>query len=268
MKFSVFQVSRRGGRAVNEDRMGYSYTREAGLFLLADGMGGHAEGEVAAQMALQSIAAQFQREAMPALADAQGFLAASLLSAHRQILRYAQTRELPDTPRTTLVAAVVQHGQVCWVHCGDSRLYWVRAGQLLQRTRDHSFAEMARSGALPSTDPRVQNRNVLFTCLGATQQPVFDLEGPHTLLPGDRLLLCSDGLWDVLPEATLLHHLCATPLDTAVPSLVDAALRAAGAHSDNVTALAVEWQRDTDLPDAVAAQALGTGFESTIAPGS
>ena len=67
MKFSVFQVSRRGGRARNEDRMGYCYTREAGLFLLADGMGGHPEGEVAAQMALQTVSALFQCQARPVL---------------------------------------------------------------------------------------------------------------------------------------------------------------------------------------------------------
>ncbi len=266
MKFAVFQLSRQGGRAVNEDRMGYSYTREAGLFLLADGMGGHADGEVAAQMALQSIAARFQREATPALADVKGFLEASLLSAHHQILRYARTRYQSDTPRTTLVAAVVQQGQVCWVHCGDSRLYWVRAGRLLQRTRDHSFAEMARRGALLPGDA-VQNRNVLFTCLGASQRPVFDLEGPHPLLPGDRLLLCSDGLWDALPDAALLHGLCTAPLDAAVPALVDAALQAAGAHSDNVTALAVEWQPGMELPGGVAAPAGSFGLRAPKLPG-
>lgn len=244
MKFSVFQLSRRGGRPLNEDRMGYCYTREAGLFLLADGMGGHAEGEVAAQIALQTIAAQFQREAQPSLADVPAFLASSLLAGHRQILRYAQTKRMRDTPRTTLVAGVIQHGQITWVHCGDSRLYWVRAGQLLARTRDHSLVEMARSGVdIPNAH---DNRNVLFTCLGASQRPVFDIDGPHPLAAGDRLLLCSDGLWDVLPESTLLHGLCAHPLEAAVPSLVEAALLAAGSRSDNVTALAVEWHTDAD----------------------
>ena len=67
MKFSVFQLSRLGGREKNEDRMGYCYTRDAGLFVLADGMGGHPEGEVAAQIALQSMSATFQREAKPKL---------------------------------------------------------------------------------------------------------------------------------------------------------------------------------------------------------
>ena len=69
MKFSVFQISRRGGREKNEDRMGYCYTRESGLFVLADGMGGHPEGEVAAQIALQTISALFQRQAKPQLKD-------------------------------------------------------------------------------------------------------------------------------------------------------------------------------------------------------
>ena len=82
MKFSVFQLSRRGGREKNEDRMGYSYTRDAGLFALADGMGGHPDGEVAAQIALQTLSALFQREARPRLAAPASFLAASLMGAH------------------------------------------------------------------------------------------------------------------------------------------------------------------------------------------
>jgi len=255
MKFAVFQMSRQGGRPVNEDRMGYCHTREAGLFLLTDGMGGHAEGEVAAQLALQTIAAQFQRDARPALGDVPAFLATSLLSAHHQILRYAQAKRMRDTPRTTLVAAVIQHGRASWVHCGDSRLYWVRAGQLLTRTRDHSFAEMARAGVEPNAVHR--NRHVLFTCLGASQRPVFDMEGPCVLAPGDRLLLCSDGLWDVLPEQALLQGLFAAPLEVAVPALVDAALRAGGRHSDNVTALAVEWQAHQDASPGLRGAASG-----------
>lgn len=64
MRFSIYQVSRKGGREKNEDRMGYSYTRDSGLFALADGMGGHPEGEVASQLALQTMSALFQREAI------------------------------------------------------------------------------------------------------------------------------------------------------------------------------------------------------------
>ena len=142
MKFSVFQISRRGGREKNEDRMGYCYTRESGLFVLADGMGGHPEGEVAAQIALQTISALFQRQAKPQLKDVQEFLSGALLAAHHQILRYATEKGMIDTPRTTLVAAVLQAGTATWIHCGDSRLYMVRDGDLLTRTRDHSYMEL------------------------------------------------------------------------------------------------------------------------------
>ena len=141
MKFSVFQISRKGGREKNEDRMGYCYTKASGLFLLADGMGGHPEGEVAAQMVLQAISALYQKEAKPEIDDPKAFFEMAVMSAHRQILRYAAEKHLMDTPRTTLVAAIVQGGTAHWVHCGDSRLYFVRQGELLVRTRDHSYIE-------------------------------------------------------------------------------------------------------------------------------
>ena len=147
MKFSVFQVSRKGGRLKNEDRMGYCYTRESGLFVLADGMGGHPEGEVAAQLALQTIAALYQREARPMLKDVKAFLTSAVMAAHQQIMRYAGNKGMLDTPRTTVVAAVLQGTTATWVHCGDSRLYVVRDGELLTRTRDHSHAERPRAGA-------------------------------------------------------------------------------------------------------------------------
>src|SRR5574344_671965 len=175
MKFSVFQVSRRGGREKNEDRMGYCYTRESGLFVVADGMGGHPHGEVAAQLALQAISAMFQRHAKPRLMDVGEFLTDALLAAHHQILRHALDRGLLDTPRTTLVAAVVQEGRAQWIHCGDSRLYMVRDGALLARTRDHSYMEL-RNMAIAGLEK--VNRNVLFTCLGSPSKPIYDLSSP------------------------------------------------------------------------------------------
>lgn len=267
MKFSVFQLSRRGGRAVNEDRMGYCYTREAALFVLADGMGGHAEGEVAAQLALQSIAAQFQREANPTLADASDFLDRAVLTAHQHIQRYAKLKRMPDSPRTTVVAAVIQNGAATWVHCGDSRLYWVRDGQLLARTRDHSYLEMDRSAATPiRLAQKLLNRNVLFTCLGATGKPIFDVSGPHVLRSGDRLLLCSDGLWGVLKEPALLHGLSAQAVDAAIPALVESALQIAGSKSDNVTALALEWEMPEHVHSQydVSTETVSELFASTI----
>ena len=248
MKFSVFQLSRQGGRPINEDRAGYSYTREAGLFILADGMGGHPEGEVASQLALQTMSGYFQNNAKPKAADPSNFLASGLMAAHHEIIRYASERGMFDTPRTTLVAALAQDDTLYWVHCGDSRMYLVRGGALLERTRDHSYLEAH------SNDPdgnEVNNRNILFTCLGATVRPMFDLGGPMHLQPGDKVLLCSDGLWGSVPDEDIVRELGARPVDDAVPLLVDKALQIAGSKSDNVTVVAMEWQTDpTQAGDA------------------
>lgn len=239
MKFSVFQISRRGGRAKNEDRMGYCYTRDAGLFVLADGMGGHPEGEVAAQIALQTISTMFQSQAKPQLENVQEFLSSALLAAHHQILRYASDKGMLDTPRTTLVAAVVQAGAAWWVHCGDSRLYMVRGGELRSRTRDHSYLEL-RNAPPPGLD-RI-NRNVLYTCLGSPTKPLYDSAGPVHLVQGDRILLCSDGLWGSLSDEDIASQLSQQTVSQAVPDLVEAALRKAGQGSDNVTVVALEWE--------------------------
>ena len=243
MKFSVFQISRKGGREKNEDRMGYSYTRDAVLFLLADGMSGHPEGEMAAQIALQTLSTLFQRDAKPSLPSVQGFLATGVMAAHHQIIRYASEQALMDTPRTTLVAGLIQDGELHWAHCGDSRLYVVRDGGLLSRTRDHSYIE-AQASAGASTEG--VNRNVLFTCLGSTVRPMFDVAGPLKLREGDKLLLCSDGLWGSVEDDEIVSMLADVPVADAVPALVERALAIAGERSDNVTVIALEWETPSE----------------------
>lgn len=267
MKFSVFQVSRKGGREKNEDRMGYCYTRESGLFVLADGMGGHPEGEVAAQLALQTISALYQKEARPLVRDPNEFLSTALMAAHHQIIRYASEKGMLDTPRTTLVAAILQGTSATWVHCGDSRLYVVRDGELLTRTRDHSYLEQHSSGVIKLE--RI-NRNILFTCLGSPTKPVFDVSGPVVLQQGDKLLLCSDGLWSSVTDADIVQHLSGKPVAEATPDLVELALRNGGPTSDNVTVIALEWE----TPDAfesthgVSTDSISDGvFASTIQAG-
>lgn len=271
MKFSVFQVSRKGGREKNEDRMGYCYTRGSGIFLLADGMGGHPEGEVAAQLALQAISAMFQKEAKPEVPDVAAFLEAALLAAHRQILRYAIEKGMLDTPRTTIVAVVVQGGSATWIHCGDSRLYLVRHGELLARTRDHSFLEQRQSAPMNLKLVDHINRNVLFTCLGSPTKPVFDVTGPVVLQQGDKLMLCSDGLWGSLSDVDITYHLGHKPVGEAVPSLVEKALRTGGDGSDNVTAIALEWETPDGLEstrERISTDTISDGvFASTVQAG-
>lgn len=266
MRFSVYQVSRRGGREKNEDRMGYCYTRESGLFALADGMGGHPEGEVASQLALQTIAALFQRDARPGLADPIRFLQDAIMAGHHQLLRYASEKGLLDTPRTTIVACIMQGNTAYWAHCGDSRLYLVRGDKLIARTRDHSYAEL--QDALSTVVPLVEryNRNVLFTCLGSPGKPVVDTAGPLLLQEGDRLMLCSDGLWGTVDDEVITRHLATRTIADAVPELVEEALRQGGPKCDNVTVLAMEWESaSNEEPASISTESLGDEvFASTI----
>jgi len=267
MRFSVYQVSRKGGREKNEDRMGYCYTRDAGLFALADGMGGHPEGEVASQMALQTLSALFQREARPRLDDPIKFLHDAIIAGHHQLLRYATERSLMDSPRTTIVACVLQDNAAYWAHCGDSRLYLVRGDRLVARTRDHSYSELQETLAQVVPLGERVNRNVLFTCLGSPGKPVVDTAGPLAVHPGDRVMLCSDGLWGTVDDKDITAVLARQAISDAVPELVERALRAGGEHSDNVTVLAIEWEaaEEADTAAGVSTIALGEEvFASTI----
>jgi serine/threonine protein phosphatase PrpC len=265
MRFSVYQVSRKGGREKNEDRMGYCYTRDAGLFALADGMGGHPEGEVASQLALQTLAALFQRDSKPRLPDPLRFLHESIIAGHHQLLRYATQKALIDTPRTTVVACVIQGNNCYWAHCGDSRLYLVRGDKLLARTRDHSYSELQATMSQVVPIGERFNRNVLFTCLGSPGKPVVDTVGPLVLQSGDRILLCSDGLWGSVSDEAIVELLSRRVISDAVPELVEQALRTAGSKSDNVSVLGLEWESAEAADSGISTQGIGEEvFASTI----
>ncbi|HMN92704.1 MAG TPA: protein phosphatase 2C domain-containing protein [Hydrogenophaga sp.] len=266
MKFSVYQISRQGGRERNEDRMGYAYTREAGLFVLADGMGGHPEGAMAAQLALQTFSAYFQKAANPTVGEVPEFLSSALMAAHHQIIRYAAENGMLDTPRTTLVASVMERGHMHWIHCGDSRLYVVRDGEVVTRTRDHSYME--QQAHLGRSTEHI-NRNILFTCLGSPAKPVYDISGPLQLHEGDRVLLCSDGLWGTVKDQEIATELSRAPLEQAVPELVEMALKRGGPRCDNVTVVAMEWETPEEFQSTrVSTDDIQDGvFSSTIQSG-
>jgi protein phosphatase len=261
MQFSVYQQTHIGGRKVNQDRMGYSFTREALLLVLADGMGGHARGEVAASITLQTMSAMFQRQATPYVKKPERFLQDALLESHDAILRYAKQNGMPDTPRTTVVACLVQHNCAIWAHCGDSRLYWMRGGQILARTLDHSHIEhlIAKGLAQPSERNTHPDRNKLYNCLGASSVPKIALSRQSSLQAGDVLLLCSDGLWGVLPDNEIVHQLSNHTIVRAVPDMIGMATTIAGEKGDNTTALAIMWQGDDEVAsDADAPSTIST----------
>ncbi|MFC4929967.1 PP2C family protein-serine/threonine phosphatase [Massilia sp. GCM10023247] len=244
MQFSVYQQSHIGGRRVNQDRMGYCFTRDALLLVLADGMGGHQHGEIAATIAMQTLSMMFQMQAKPYIKKPERFLEEALVQAHRDILAYTARHKLSESPRTTVVACLVQHNCAVWAHCGDSRLYWVRDNQVLAQTRDHSHLEYLIAKGLASPHERATHpdRNKLYNCLGAGTPPRIELSSQAVLAAGDVLLLCSDGLWSMVPDAEIVQKLATRSVVQAVPELVAMATAIGGPRADNTTVLAIGWQ--------------------------
>jgi serine/threonine protein phosphatase PrpC len=218
--------------------------------VVADGMGGHQHGDVAAQAAMDHFAVEFRRDAKPRLADPDVFLFRSLGRAHAAIQIEAQRLRLRESPATVLVACVVQDGYAYWNHIGDSRLYLVRNGRVVTRTKDHSRVQQLvdegriREEAIPSHP----DRNKLLQCLGGVQPPKIEPASSARLAKNDILLLCSDGLWGPLTQRQILGELLSKDLKSAVRDLASLAEARAGADCDNVSALAMAWGEDEVAP--------------------
>ena len=253
MNYTIAQETRIGGRAINQDRVAWLATADAVLMVVADGMGGHLQGEVAAQIAIDTVTGRFRSEAKTRLADPLRFLATTLQQAHETIVRYAAECRIPPhaAPRTTCIACVVQDGQASWAHAGDSRLYLIHGqsqGQVrVAQTRDHSVVQrMIDEGRLNHAEAASHPlRNRVFSCLGGDEAPHIEVSRTVPLQDGDLIALCTDGAWSPLGE-TLVSELGRAPLNTSVPHLLDAAERAAGPGADNLTLIAMRWK----TPDA------------------
>lgn len=244
MRFTIYQESRQGGRPNNEDRTTYCYSRDALLMVIADGMGGHHYGEVAAQIAIQTLADSFQREAKPMLADPFRFLQKGLSNAHHAILDYAARHQLKDTPRTTCVACIVQENIAYWAHAGDSRLYLMRGGKVIAQTKDHSRIRLLlEEGMINATQAAIHpERNKVYSCLGSPTPPEIEFSRKTPLEHGDIALLCTDGLWGVTAGELMAVALKNSNLLQAVPLLLSQAEIKGGPHGDNLSVVAVRWE--------------------------
>jgi len=250
MQFAISQESRIGARTTNQDRLGHWQTPEAVLVAVADGMGGHAGGELAAQTAVDCLAGAFQAQARPKLADPLAFLQAETGQAHEAILREGAKAGLGHTPRTTLVACVVQAGRAYWAHVGDSRLYLIRQGRIAARTSDHTAVQkLIDAGRIrEEAAPAHPDRNRLLRCLGGPIEPGIAPVERAELAKGDILLLCSDGLWGPLSPRQLLMAFIGKDPQRALSALADLAEANAGRGCDNISAIAMQWQDDAVAP--------------------
>ncbi|OWY39043.1 phosphatase [Xenophilus sp. AP218F] len=248
MKLSVFQESRIGGRAYNQDRLALAHSRDAAMLVLADGMGGHMRGEVAAQIAVDLLCELFYQQATPLLSHPNRFMVNAISSVHQVILDYAADHKLPDVPSTTIVVAIIQQGFLYWCHVGDSRLYLLDPEGMRLRSRDHSQVQrLIDQGVLTEEGAKTHpERNKIYNCLGATSDPDIDIGERQALTAGCTVMLCSDGLWSQVPDAELERVFANRNVNQVLPALIRVAERRGGAAGDNLSAVAV-----TLLDDAV-----------------
>lgn len=253
MNFSIHQASHIGNRKYNQDRVAFAYCGDDLLLVLADGMGGHFHGEVAAGLATDTFVGTFSSH--PDINDPSAFLSDTMRAAHRRIMALPQKMD-HSFPGTTCVAALIQDGWLYWGHAGDSRLYLIRDGAVFARTLDHSMVQMwLACGVIDEEEARAHpRRNQITNCLGGVED-MFEIElgNPVELQSGDVLLLCSDGLCGPLFDRDLIAAFTGSPVENALDGLIDRAVKLESGKADNATGIAMRWgnaepAHDTDVP--------------------
>jgi PPM family protein phosphatase len=266
MKFTIYQNSRQGPRPYNEDRLAYSYSKDALLIVVADGMGGHRHGEVAAQLAVKSLTDGFQNLAVPTLSNPAKFLEEHILQVHDAIDSLTLGNDLADSPRTTIVAAILQDNKLYAAHVGDSRLYHFRNGQLIFRTEDHSIVQMLyRKGQLRFEDmANHPDLHKIYNCLGGDKMPDITLTSPRDLIDGDVVFVCTDGVWTAVNDHDIGKILHAGGILDSVPKLLNIAESVSGDHGDNMSAIGLQWGERQKGKMVVSTATMPLGTTTTI----
>lgn len=242
--FRTAALSHAGGRPGNEDACGY----RAGCWVVADGLGGHGGGDVAARLAVDALLRCADPLPPP---DAEGLLRG--LAAAEQAIRQRQAEEPRlSRMRTTVVWLCSDGRQALWAHLGDSRLYHFREGRIRFQTRDHSVSQvMANVGEIDPSEIRFhEDRNRLLRSLGNDrgQRPTL-AEAPLPLQAGDVFLLCTDGFWEYVTEAEMEVTLAkAADPEQWLQTMAAGLRRRAAPDHDNYTALAVFVEAGSPAP--------------------
>jgi len=241
------KLSLPGNRQDNQDRVDVFTRDECALLVVVDGMGGHAEGEKAAEVTVATLRQCFAEE-RNFVFDPQGFLTISLALAHARVVELGGGVAVDHKPRATCAVCLVQAGGAYWAHVGDSRVYQLRGGYVRERTRDHSHVELLRrEGLIGEQEMRSHPmRNFVECCLGGDAPlPSMSVTARKRLAPGDVLLACSDGLWTGLDDAEIgALAESSEPLDRTVPALAERAVARNHPHSDNPSVAALRWLGD------------------------
>jgi PPM family protein phosphatase len=244
LRVEYADISLLGGREENQDRVTAAVAEHAALLVVVDGMGGHAHGARAAQVTQQVIVDAFWQAPQP-LFDPMGFLHLTLGRAHAEVVKLGTQLPLEQRPRATCAVCLIQQRASWWAHVGDSRLYHVRQGALLMRSRDHSHVELLLREGLINAEQAHNHpmRNFVECCLGGDPiLPDMAISRRRPLKTNDVLLVCSDGLWGGLKDSEIAGAL-GTPgvLREKLLTLGERAVKRAGAGSDNTSAAALRW---------------------------
>ncbi len=245
MQIEYAKVSALGDRTDNQDRAAIVIADDAALMLVFDGMGGHSDGAKAAETGLKVVQDAFMESTIPVF-DPQGFLYSALSHAHDEVVKIGLDLAVDFRPRATCAICLIQENGSYWGHIGDSRIYHMRNGELISRSRDHSHVEvLIQEGAI--TEEEAQDhpmRNFVECCIGGDAAvPDMSITAKRPLVPGDVLLACSDGLWSGLSD-TDMATLGKGPTNSLAENLKALSVRALNAnapYSDNTTGTALRW---------------------------
>ena len=245
MQIEYAKVSALGDRQDNQDRAAVVVSEDAALMLVFDGMGGHSDGARAAETGLQVVQDLFMNATQP-IFDPQGFLYMALSQAHDEVVRLGQEVEVDFRPRATCAICLVQEGGSFWAHIGDSRIYQIRDGAVLTRSRDHSHVEVLIQEGAISEEEALDHpmRNFVECCIGGDAAvPDMSITNCKRLAAGDVLLACSDGLWSGLSDNDVasIGEAGDNNLLENLKELSVQALTVNSPHSDNTTGTALRW---------------------------
>jgi serine/threonine protein phosphatase PrpC len=241
---TIAKLSLIGHRPENQDRVEVIVHPQSTLLICVDGMGGHSNGAKAAEITVDTLGESFTSIARPVF-DPQGFLAMSLGLAHERVVDLGARLHIDHRPRATCAVCLVQDGMAYWAHVGDSRIYLLRHGEIVKRTRDHSHVELLlQEGVIHEDEVRGHPmRNYVECCLGGDRAlPDMCIDTPIRLQSGDVLLTCTDGYWSGLNERDLSRlDGVDESLTTQLERLGALAIENNRPNSDNTSAVALAW---------------------------
>lgn len=244
MDFEFAKVSLTGHRSENQDRLEIVTLGASTLMIVVDGMGGHAEGARASEVTIDSIVKRFRAAGQPVL-DPQGFLIAALAAAHQAVVALGAGIAVEQRPRATCAVCLVQDDGIYCAHIGDSRIYQLRGGDVVHRSRDHSHVELLlHEGMIQASEVNKHPmRNYVECCLGGDEPlPDMSIAERRHLARGDVVMLCSDGLWNGVGDDELLALTSdERALEDTLLDLANRAVRHSAPSSDNTTAAALRY---------------------------